>query len=55
MLKVWALNEMSESDEVSEIGMEDEATTSTSSGSSQCAGNKRSRQSTPIVTKKSKQ
>lgn len=53
MLKVWALDEIFESDGASETGMEDEATTTTSSSShSQSAGTKRSRQSTLSLTKK---
>jgi hypothetical protein len=53
MLKVWAVNEIVESDGASETGMEDEATgSSMSSSHNQFAGIKRSRQSTINLTNK---
>ncbi|XP_028409247.1 uncharacterized protein LOC114531834 [Dendronephthya gigantea] len=55
MLKVWALDEMLESDGASETGMEDEATSSQiSSSRSQFSGIKRSKQSTLSVSEKRK-
>ena len=54
MLKVWAVDEILELDETCETGKEDATTSSMSTGHTQFAGTKRSRQTINVTNKPSK-